>query len=202
MTIESLPKPSDLYWDDTRDSTVAWTRALGPMTRLYQDAQAVYGEHQRRCWEFCASPMAKDHLFRLVDGWLYRRGPDFDAAAGERLTMWQAHIQSFFARGQNWYEVELRPQVVEIIERLRKHPRPTRPLSVLVAHLEECIDAYGHIMGDLHWRMAAGMVRRDEGPPRFDWPDTYAEITGRPASEASALVGGLTNEMTKTIRRL
>jgi rifampicin phosphotransferase len=186
---------------DQADAQYTWNRGQGPLARLYQDVQRAYYEGNRRCWEAVAAPMVREHIMQIVDGWAYHRGPDFDENAKARLRKHQEHVLTFRARKANWYVDELRPQVVEIIERLRKHPRPTRPLPVLVEHLEDCIEAQAHIMGNLHWRLAAGIMS-PEGPPRFNWPQVYTEITGRSEAEAPTLVGGITNELTRTIRRM
>lgn len=187
-------------WVEPSDPDYTWARADGPLCAFYQDIEQVYCDHKKICWEAVASPMAKDHILRIFDGWVYLRGPDFDEAAGERL---QAHRTVPPERFAQWYVTDLKPQVLAITEPLRKHPRPTRPYDELIAHLDDCIEAFGRVMGDLHWRMAAARIGGPgSGKPTFEWAPRYAEITGRPAAEAALLVGGLTNEMTKTVAAL
>lgn len=192
---------SEVRWEDPAHAEHGWMRAWGPMTALYQDISRRYAEHQSRCWDECASPMAKDHIFTVVDGWVYRRGPDFDQASAARLAQHQESVGGF-GGFNDWYMTDIRPRTIATIERLRKHPLPTRPYSELVAHLDECIDGFGHVMGNLHWRMAAGVMGKDGERPTFSWPDTYHEITGRPAAEGPILLGGLVNELTKTIKKI
>jgi rifampicin phosphotransferase len=191
----------DPRWDDPAQARYTWNRGRGPYPRLYEDVHRVYAAGMRRCWDAVASPMAREHIVHFVDGWPYARGPSFDAEAGARLQQHQQRAAAARDRGGGIYFEEFRPRCVEIIERLRKHPRPTRPLSTLVAHLEECMEAQAHIMGDLHWRMAAG-IGGPSGPPTFQWPKTYAEITGRPGAEAPLLVTGLTNVLTGATRKM
>lgn len=172
-----------------------------PMKLLHQDGVRAYAEGMRRCWWYCASPMSREHIVQFVDGWVYVRGPEMDEAAKARLDSAVAHAQSFLERGEHLYDAELKPKVVEIATRLRKHPKPTRPLPELVAHLEECLEGHGELMGNLHWQLASSAIAGSSGP-LYVWPKQYAEITGRPESEASVLVGGIANEMNKTVRSL
>src|SRR5204862_6785480 len=104
--------------------------------------------------------------------------------------------------GEGIYFEEQRPECVETINRLRRHPRPTRPVHELVAHLEECMQAHARIMGELHWIMAAGLVGPGGGMPTFQWPKIYAEITERPEAEAATLVAGLANVLTGATKRM
>jgi pyruvate,water dikinase len=171
------------------------------MKRLHRDAVVAYAEGMRRCWESCGSPLAREHIVQFVDGWVYARGPEMDAAAGARLGALVHHVGSVSAGGVHWYDAELKPVIVPLVKRLRKHPAPSRPLSVLVDHLADCIEGHAVLMGDLHWRLASSSLARPSGPT-YDWPSTFAEITGRPESEASVLVGCVANEMGKTVKTL
>lgn len=202
MTNEVAPVQSfDPCWEDPADAQYTWNRGSGPFPRLYEDVERANAQGYRRCWETVASPMTREYIVRFVDGWAYRRGPQYDAQTTARLQQHQDRAAAMRDSGGSYYLEELKPECQEIIGRLGKRPRPTRPLEELVAYLEECIEAHAHIMGDLHWRMAAGIISGEQ-MPSFQWPKTYAEITGRPESEAPALVTGLTNELTRTIRQM
>lgn len=190
-----------LHWDDPNDARYSWRKAWGPVARLHEDIIRAYHEGERLCWDECASPMAKDHIVMFVEGYGYVRGPEMDDAAERRLGALIGYMAANFARriGESWYETEIRPEAVEIFARLRRHPRPTRPLPELVAHLEDCIDAHSRIMGYLHWLMAAAAIRGASAGPSYDWPAKYEDITGRPGAEASLLIGGVNNEMSRTV---
>jgi phosphohistidine swiveling domain-containing protein len=192
-------------FDDPADAQYLWRKSWGPLMRLHEDIVRSYHDGLRRCWDECGSPMAKDHILLIFDGYGYVRGPEMDAAAGERLGALIAHMESNWESriGESWYDAEVRPVAIETFERLRKHPKPTRPVAELVAHLEDCIDAHRDLMGNLHWRMAAGAIRAGTAEaPTYGWPAIYAEITGRPEVEASLLIGGMDNEMAKTVKLL
>src|SRR5947209_13620026 len=186
----------DPQWADPADVQYTWNRGQGPYPRLYQDVVRVYTRGMKRAWDTVASPMAKDHIVHFAQGWTYQRGPAFDEAAGARLAEHGKRAAIARDTGEGIYFEEQRPECIEIVTRLRKHPKPTRPRAELIAHFEECTDALARIMGELHWVMAAGLVTPEGGMPTFQWPKTYAEITGRPESEAATLVAGLANVLT------
>jgi len=192
----------DPQWDDPSQAQYTWNRGMGPLPRLYEDVYRVYAEGMKSCWDDVASPMAKDHIVHFVNGFVYSRGPDLDEAALARLG---AHGQNAAQRretGEGIYFEEMRPECIDIVTRLRNHPRPTRPLKELVAHFEEATAAFARIFGYLHWKMAAGLVGPGGAMPTFQWPKTYAEITGRPESEAATLVAGLANVLTGATKRM
>jgi pyruvate,water dikinase len=186
---------------DPAQAAYSWRRAQSaPLPALYEEVLNAYYEGCRRCWEKTGSPMAREHIVLWIDGWPYVRGPDHDEGAAERLAAHGRYIKDYADRGDSYYVTELRPEVVALVKRLSKHPRVTAPLEELVKHIEECRDAYAHIMGDLHWRFA-GAIAADGRTPFF-WPGLYNEITERPEAEAATLLGGLANEMAKTIRAM
>lgn len=192
--------PFEVRFDDPADERRPWRRvADAPLKRLYEDVEHAYCEARRRCWEETGSPMAREHRVVIIDGWPFVSGPDTDEAAQRRLERHSATATGYAKQGKTYYEAVLRPEIVATVERLRRAPRRSAPVAELVAHVEESMAAFAHICGDLHWRMAGVMA--GSGDP-FEWPKVYAEVTGRPASEATVLLGGLTNEMTKAIRAL
>jgi phosphohistidine swiveling domain-containing protein len=192
----------DPQFTDPADAQYTWNRGQGPYPVLYQDVVRVYAQGMKRAWDSVASPMAKDHILHFAHGWTYQRGPAFDEAAMARLAEHGQRAAIKRDSGEGIYFEEQRPECKEIVERLRRHPKPTRPYKELVAHLEECMRALARIMGELHWVMAAGLVGPGGTMPTFQWPKTYAEITGRPESEAAPLVAGLANVLTGATRRM
>jgi hypothetical protein len=179
-----------------------WRRTWeAPIKRLHQDAVRVYQDGQRRCWERFGVPFVREYIVQFVDGWAFVRGPEMDDASRARMGELTEYVKTFEDRGRHWWDEELRPKCVAIAEPLKKHPEPTRPLAELLDHLEDCMDGHAELMGDLHWRLAAASIARSDGP-MYGWPARYAEITGRPEAEASVIVGGADNELSKTVSML
>lgn len=185
--------PFELRWEDPADESYAWSRYMGgPVTRLYEDVLHVMYRHKRICFEETGVPYSREHIVRVIDGWVFNRPPSDLTGADERLARFQRKAATFPG---GYYIKVIRPEVVDLVDGLRKHPRPAAPLPELLAHLEEAIDAHGRIMGDLHWRMVFS------GTP-LDWPTIFHELTGEPAERAGILLSGTANEVTKLTRRL
>jgi hypothetical protein len=92
------------------------------------------------------------------------------------------------------YQAEIEPQVLQTLRELDTF-RPRRAsIPELFQHLERTLMAYGHVMGDLHWRMVGGM--------RQDWPSTYQDITGEPEVASGTLLQAIPNRTTRLVRRL
>ncbi len=186
--------PFELRWEDPADAAYAWKRYMGgPVTRFYEDALHVMYEAKRRCFDETGVPYSREHVVRVIDGWVFNRPPSGDMKeADERFGRF--HQQAKAVEG-GFYEKVIRPEVVARVEKLRRHPQPTAPYPELIAHLSECMDGHGLVMGDLHWRMVFA------GEP-LDWPAVFHELTGEPAAKASLLLSGTRNELAKLIGRL
>lgn len=179
-----------------------WRRTWeAPLKRLHQDAVLVYQDGQRRCWERFGVLVVREYIVQFVDGWAFVRGPEMDDAARARMDELIDHVTTFEDRGRHWWDEELRPKCVALGDALKNHPEPTRPLAELLDHLEDCFEGHAELMGDLHWQLAAGSIARGAGggQPTYSWPSRYAELTGRPEMEASLIIAGSDNEMSKTV---
>jgi phosphohistidine swiveling domain-containing protein len=185
--------PFELRWDDPADENYAWNRYMGgPVTRFYEDAVAAMYVAKRRCYEETGVPFSRKHIVRVIDGWVFNREPSDAHTADERFGRFREHAQSVEG---GFYESVIRPEVIALVERLRRHPRPTAPYDELIAHLDECVEGHARVMGDLHWRMVFA------GEP-LDWPATFHELTGEPAAQASVLLSGTRTELSKLVKRL
>ena len=201
LTGISEAPPFPVVWEDPADAGYTWMRAEGPIGsagpsyRLQQDAIRIYAEGSRRCFEDTGVPMARDQIVRFFNGYSYARPPVVDAdEVSQRQEQHRARDNAYIEKGTSFYEAEIRSQVEQVLAELAQF-RPRRAsVPALVEHLERTLAAYGHVMGDLHWRMAAGV--------RLDWPSTYREITGEPEVASGALLQGIPNKTTLLVRRL
>ena len=194
---EFLPFP--VVWEDPGDVGYTWARdqfgGRGPVFRLQEDAIRVFAKGRQVCFQETAAPMARNYIVRFFNGYAYSRSPTVDEReVSLRQERHGARDSAYRAQGTSLYEAETRPQVEETLAELARF-RPRRAsLPALVEHLERTLEAYGHVMGDLHWRMAAGA--------RFNWPSTYREITGESEVASGALLQAIPNKTTLLVRRL
>jgi phosphohistidine swiveling domain-containing protein len=199
ITAMSDPPPFPVVWEEPGDAEFTWTRdrfaGPGPMFKLQEDATGFYAEGERVCFQETGAPMASNHILRMFNGFAYSRAPvGADAEASERQKEHADRDRAYQKRGTSLYEAEIGPQVEQTLAELRRF-RPRRAsIAALVEHLESAMQAYGHVMGGLHWSMAAGT--------HMDWPSTYREITGEPEVASGTLLQSIPNKTTQLVRRL
>ncbi len=184
-------------WDDPVDEDYAWTLdSREPSRRFQQDAQQVYAAAARRCFEETGVPMARNHILLFMNGWAYARSPSVEEAdVRERQRRHRARDREYRERGSSLYEAEIQPEAEDAFARLNRFNALRRAsLPELLSHLETALDAYGRVMGDLHWRMA--------GSTSIDWPSAYHELTGEPEVDSGVMLQAIDNRTTQLVRRM
>ena len=197
--IDDAP-PFEVVWEDPADANYTWVRPQGhlghgPFFRFQEDVMRNYTEGSRACFQDTGAPLARYHIVRLFSGYMYARDAEVDEAElRRRQKRYLARDRAFMEQGTSSYEAEISPQVEQVLADLANF-RPVRAsLPALMRHLEHACQAFGHVMGDLHWRMAAGF--------RLDWPSSYHQITGEPEVASGALLQAIPNKTTQLVRRL
>ena len=187
--------PFPVAWEDAGDAKYSWMLGQGPAFRLQEDAIRFYSEGSRACFQKTGSPRARNHIVRFFNGYSYSRSPAVDESeVSQRHERHQARDRAYMEQGTSLYEAEIRPQVEQaLVELARFRPRRAS-LPALVQHLERTFQAYGHVMGNLHWSMAGGM--------HMNWPSTYREITGEPEVASGVLLQAIPNKTMLLVRRL
>ena len=199
ITAITEPAPFPAIWQDPNDAEYTWTRlqfgATGPYLRLQEDTFWEFSKWQQVCFLATGSPRARNHILQFMNGYGYTRSPEVDdAEVTERQERHAARDRAYREQGVSLYEAEIRPQVEQRLAHLAKF-RPRRAsLAALYAHLQESLQGFGEVMGDLHWRMTGGM--------RLDWPSTYHEITGEAPVASGALLQAIPNKTTRLVRQL
>ncbi|MGD9892515.1 MAG: PEP/pyruvate-binding domain-containing protein [Dehalococcoidia bacterium] len=195
-------------WDDPDDAASTWILfpfMPGPKYRLEEDALRARAEGSRICFEETGAPMARPHVVRFLNGYQYTRADHYDEEdVVGRLRRHVGRAARFADDGTSLYDEEIRPEVERILDHLRR-TRPRRAtLPDLVAHMEQAMQAYARVMGDLHWRMAAAGPARSphSGASPSDWPSVYQSVTGGKGDEAASLLEAIPNKTTQLIRRL
>ena len=202
ITGDQQAQPFEVRWENPADSRLTWARAsqavgVGRALTLQQDAIRAYLEGSRACFDETGAPMARSHLVRFFNGYPYVRAPQVDEAeVSRRQERGQQRDAALRQQGASLYESEIRPQVEQWLAQLAEfRPRRRRAsLAALEEHLEDAMRGFGEVMGDLHWRMAAGA--------RLDWPSEYRAITGEPEVASGALLQAIPNRTTRLARRL
>ena len=194
-------------WEDSSDEQYAWTLGAGfsdptPLHRFEEDVRRASAVHQKRVFDDTGVPRARNHILRFINGYPYVRGPR-DVREDEVTERQRAHGAA-------------RPAVCRARRELlrggdragdagRARPArgvPARPanesLSSRLEFLEAALATYGHVMGDLHWRMAgAGGAQTSSR-----WPATFSELTGEPEMDSGVLVQAIANKTTRMTSRL
>lgn len=193
-TLENSSFP--FVWENPSDPEYTWYLGQGPLYRLQEDALDAYAAGMKRCFEDTGAPMARSHIVRRFNGFQYSRGPSVDHAdVDERRRRHAANARLHVRNGTSYYHAEIEPEVVLHLASLGKfRPRKGTSLIDLLSSFEASVAVYGHVMGDLHWRMVAASG--------LDWPSAYREITGGLEVESSVLVQAIPNRTTQLVRGL
>jgi phosphohistidine swiveling domain-containing protein len=179
--------------DDARTWRKGWG---GPHPRLEQDWWLRSAEHEVACWRSIGAFTCMLAGRAYVNGWPFDLVPDDPPEEVQaRRDAHSAKGEAAIDAGSDLWEAEIRPEVEAIHAGLRRRrPRSDTNLPGLVAHVERCMDAAGHIMGDLHWRMAFGIPG--------EWTEEYPRLTGGTVGEAAVFLQGLDHATSRLLRRL
>ena len=178
------------------DPTRTWTKGWGgPYPRLEQDWIRAYDEGAIACFHEIAAFTTNLDASTFVHGYPYNRVPDVPAEEVQRRRDAYAAIgEAAIDEGTDLWERDIRPEV----ERLHAATRRRRPrreaLPGLVAHVERCMAMAGHVMGDLHWKMAFGVPG--------DWSTEYPALTGGSANDAATFLQGIDHATSRLLKRL
>ena len=189
--------PFPIVWDSPDDRAHRWVRGQRPtdqgaIFRLQEDVLSAYAKGSQACFEVTGAPMARYHLVRFFNGYSYSRPPDVEETeVVQRQQAYRDLERSYKGRGASVYDSEIRPEVERTLEELERFRPGGASPQALYAHLERTLQAYGRVMGDLHWRMA--LVSRN------DWPRTYSRITGEPEVASGALLQAIPNRTTHLV---
>lgn len=155
----------------------------------------AYGEAAVGCFRDIAAFTCHSDARAYLNGYAYERVPlESPEELQRRRDAYHARGQAALDAGSDLWEAEIRPEVESILRDLRRRRPRTEALPKLVTHVERCMTAGAHVMGDLHWRMAFGIPG--------DWTAEYVALTGGTASEAAEFLQGLDHTTSRLLRRL
>lgn len=178
--------------DGSRTWQKGWT---GPLSRLEQDWTRAYAAASMRCFDETGAFTCMLDALAIVNGQPYRRLPDVpEDEVQRRGAAHGARGDAAIDAGTCLWESEIKPEVEAVLRDLRRR-RPRRDsLPALVAHVERCMTAAAHVMGDLHWRFAFSWTS--------NWGEDYERLTGRPQIDAAVFLQGIDHMTSRLVRRL
>ena len=178
------------------DPTRTWTKGWGgPYPRLEQDWSARYARGGIACFEAIAAFTTNFDAVTFVNGYPYDRVPDVAPEELERRREAYSKVgEEAIDEGTDLWERDIRPEVESLLSDLRRRRPRSEKLPGLVAHVERGMDTAGHIMGDLHWKMAFGIPG--------DWSTDYPALTGGSPNDAAAFLQGLDHATSRLLKRL
>ena len=178
------------------DPSRTWTKGWGgPYPRLEQDWIRSYDRGAIACFESIAAFTTNLDASTFVNGYAYNRLPDVPAEEVQRRRgAYHARAQAAIDEGTDLWERDIRPEVERLHTAVRRRRPRSEALPALVAHVERCMEMAGHIMGDLHWKMAFGIPG--------DWSTDYPELTGGTANEAATFLQGIDHATSRLLKRL
>ena len=178
--------------DESRTWRLGWG---GPYPRLEQDWVLAYGRAATGCFHETAAFTCHLDARTILHGYPYDRVPvEAPEELQRRRDAHAARGQEALDAGTDLWESELRPEVEGLLRDLRRRRPRTEALPGLVRHVERCVEAAAHVMGDLHWRMAFGIPG--------DWPAEYVRLTGGTPAEAAVFLQGLDHTTSRLLRQL
>lgn len=195
------PEASTVDWESQVDGRYTWQPSRmrihsGPMYRLQQDAVEAYVEGQKVCFEQTGSSMARNCVMQAVLGYSYVRPLDVDdETLAEIQERHNALCDGYTEQGTTKYHQEVRPEVESVLAELNRLRRKKASLPARVEYLAAAMEAFGHVMGHLHW--CQGRMDR-----RIDWPSVFHEITDEPAEISGVFLQVVPTMTTRMISRL
>ena len=178
------------------DPTRTWTKGWGgPLPALEQDWHLAYSRGAITCFREIAAFTTNLDAVAIVNGYPYDRVPnDPPEEIQRRREAYVAEGAAAIDEGTDLWERDICPEVEQRHAEVRRRRPRSEKLPGLVAHVERCIDMAGHIMGDLHWKMAFGIPG--------DWSTDYPALTGGSANDAATFLQGIDHATSRLLKRL
>ncbi len=169
---------------------------MGPHFRLQQDIVESFVRGAKQCFELTGVQRSQPCVVEFVQGQAYRRALDLpEEVAAERRRVHTAFCEELQDRGTSNYLENVAPAMGLIVDDLGRLRRAGSKLSARVEYLASAIDAYGLVMGHLHWCMR-GFAERPE------WGEIFHDLTGEPAEDSLVFLQALPNRSTRLVGRL
>ena len=188
-------------WKRKTDEKHGWLLLTGrrnakSVLRLARDIHLAQATAARVCFADTGSAMTRMHYISFFNGYAYGHGPSVsEETVRKRRLQHQKRLEWYTKRQRSYWEEVLQPQVERELATLAGVPARRAPLAEHVAYLNQAINSFGHVFGDLHWRLVG------DGDP-MQWTKTIAELTGMDEADVGVFVQAADNIETRMIRAM
>ena len=188
-------------WKRKADEKHGWLLLTGrrnakSVKRLARDIHLAQATAARVCFLDTGSAMTRMHNVSFFNGYAYGHGPNVsEATVRKRRNQHRKRVEWYSQRRRSYWEEVLQPQVERELVELAQLPARRASLAEHVGYLEQAIDSFGHVFGDLHWRLVG------DGDP-MEWTKTVAELTGMDQPDVGVFVQAADNIETRMIRAM
>ena len=188
-------------WKRKGDEKHGWLLLTGrrnakSVLRLARDIHLAQADAARVCFLDTGSAMTRMYYVIFVNGYAYGHGPNVsENVVGRRKQGHRKRVDWYTKRRRSYWEEVLQPQVERVLAKLAQVPARHASLADHVGYLEQAINGFGHVFGDLHWRLVG------DGDP-MDWTKTIAELTGMDEADVGVFVQAADNIETRMIRAM
>ncbi len=178
------------------DESGTWKKGWGgPLPRLEQDWGRAYAASAMGCFDAIGAFTCQLDGYEVIEGWPYERVPVVpEAEVAARRAAWGARGDACIGTGTDLWCREIQPEVESLLTDVRRRRPRRKSLPGLVAHVERCMEAAAHVMGELHWRCIFGWTS--------DWDTAYPQLTGDDPAGAAVFVQGIDHMTSRLVRRL
>ncbi|MCH8007927.1 MAG: hypothetical protein IIC91_03615 [Chloroflexi bacterium] len=188
-------------WRRKSDEKHGWLLLTGrrkakPSKRLARDIHLAQANAARVCFLDTGSAMTRMHYVSFFNGYAYGHGPNVsEETVRKRRLRHRQRIEWYTQRQRSYWEEVLQPQVERELAKLADVPARRASLAEHIGYLEQAIDSFSYVFGDLHWRLVG-----DANP--MDWTKTIAELTGMDEPDVGVFVQAADNIETRMIRAM
>ena len=178
------------------DPERTWIKGWGgPYPRLEQDWRLRYADGAVACFRAISAYTCNLDGLVFVNGYPYERQPDDPAdEVQRRREAYSAVGDRAIDEGTDLWVRDIEPEVRALHTAYRRRRPRSEALPGLVDDVDRCLDMAGHIMGDLHWKMAFGIPG--------DWSTDYPALTGGSPGDAALFLQGLDHASSRLLKRL
>jgi pyruvate,water dikinase len=187
-------------WDGPEEEKLHWVgNRKAPAWPLMIDYAIMQGVAEKRSADFTGQNMGQYDLKKLVNGWMFAGKSPRDPEETERtLRKYHRNGLRLLKKGTTYFAEVIEPKLRSNLAQLEStRPANQAPTSEHVAYMRNAMALTTNHMNDLHWRGPAGFEKAHKNLSK-----AFADITGRPAIEASDTLLAIEHMTARLTRRI